>query len=327
MIIRRCHTANFTTIGNVLFEDERLALDEVGLMSWLLSRPNDWQVRRPALMRRFKVGRDGMRRIMRSLLRFGWIRAQITRLSDGRVHILYEVRDEPGPELSEDEARAALSLVSSGAGPSESADDDGSEDGTEEAGEASPDADPGGGSPPTGQPESASRLRPSPPGYKKEKLKTDSQRTESTKGVRAFQAVLSKWNPDHVLSRIVCEGLHAALTDADQEAAVKYAGPYVSDRSSQGAKLCDLATYYRERRWERLAVKSSAVSGTFHVRAGTPQAFRWREYLERTEPQKLKMFDLTMDRNGYTAPSEWPPPLPPKPAIELSDSDSHSLTK
>ena len=31
MIIRRRHTANYTTIGNVLFEDERLSADEVGL--------------------------------------------------------------------------------------------------------------------------------------------------------------------------------------------------------------------------------------------------------------------------------------------------------
>ena len=36
MIIRRRHTANFTTIGNVLFEDERLAADEVGILAYLL---------------------------------------------------------------------------------------------------------------------------------------------------------------------------------------------------------------------------------------------------------------------------------------------------
>lgn len=325
MIIRRRHTANFTTIGNVLFRDERLALDEIGLMAWLLSQPNDWQVRRPAIMRRFSIGRDGLRRVLRALIRFGWIKAKITHLQGtGRVHVLYEVRDEPGPELSEDEARTALSLVSSGAGPGETMDDDGPEDGTENAGQ--PDADPGGGMPPTGQPVAAARLRPSPPGYREEVLKTDSQRTESTNGAWAFCNVLSKWPNEHVLSRVVCEGLHAALTDRDREAAVKFAAAYVSDRAAQGAKLCDLATYYRERRWERLAQKNAAAVTQFHVRPHTPQAHRWREYLERAEPQKLRMFDLMMGRNGYTAPSEWPPPLPPK-APEVSASDAHELTK
>ncbi len=40
MIIRRKHTANFTTIGNVLFNDERLKADEVGIIGYLLSRPH-----------------------------------------------------------------------------------------------------------------------------------------------------------------------------------------------------------------------------------------------------------------------------------------------
>ena len=49
MIIRRRHTAHFTTIGNALFEDERLAADEVGVLAFLLSKPHDWQVRRPGV--------------------------------------------------------------------------------------------------------------------------------------------------------------------------------------------------------------------------------------------------------------------------------------
>ena len=77
-------------------------------------------------------------------------------------------------------------------------------------------------------------------------------------------------------------------------------------------KVCDLATYLRERRWERFATAPKATGGVFHVKPRTPQAYRWREYLERAEPHKLRTFDLMMDRNGYTAPSEWPPAMPPK---------------
>ncbi len=325
MIIRRRYTANFTTIGNVLFEDDRLALDELGLMAWLRSRPNDWEVRRPALMRRFKVGRDGLRRIMRSLLRYGWMRAEVTRLSNGAVHIIYEVRDEPGPELSDEEARAALSLVSSGAGSGDPADEDGSADGPDhyEGGSDPPIC----GAPPTAQPEAASRLRLSPPGPIEESLNTDSVKTESTKAVRAFADVRAKWPGDHVLSVVACESLHLGLTDKGKEAAFRGVDPYLSDCKAQNRKVCDLATYYRERRWERLEVKTSA-GGLYHLRRGTPQAHRWREFYERTDPQKLRMFNLMMERNGLTVPSEWPPSLPPKMGLaeQLPESAAKAFT-
>ena len=63
MILKRRHTANFTTIGNGAFDDERLKLDELGILTWLLSRPENWEVRRPQLRKRFKIGRDALRRI------------------------------------------------------------------------------------------------------------------------------------------------------------------------------------------------------------------------------------------------------------------------
>jgi hypothetical protein len=113
MIIRRRHTANFTTIGNALFEDMRLQADEVGILAYLLSRPNNWEVRRTALMRRWSIGAVAIKRIMTNLMRTGWCRAEKTRLANGTFHIVYEIRDDPGPNLSEDDIRGALSLVSS----------------------------------------------------------------------------------------------------------------------------------------------------------------------------------------------------------------------
>jgi hypothetical protein len=112
MIIRRRHTANFTTIGNALFEDERLAADEVGILAYLLSRPHDWEVRRPALMRRWDMGRDGIKRVIANLVKFGWCRPEKTRLANGTFHVIYEIRDEPGATLTDEEVRRALSLVS-----------------------------------------------------------------------------------------------------------------------------------------------------------------------------------------------------------------------
>jgi predicted transcriptional regulator len=112
VIIRRRHTANFTTIGNVLFEDDRLAADEVGILAYLLSRPHDWEVRRPALMRRWNMGRDAIKRVISNLVRYGWCQPEKTRLANGTFHFIYEIRDEPGATLTDEEVRRALSLVS-----------------------------------------------------------------------------------------------------------------------------------------------------------------------------------------------------------------------
>ena len=125
MIIRRHHTANFTTIGNGLFEDERLEADEVGILAYLLSRPNDWEVRRAALGRRWRLCRDAIRRVIFNCVRTGWIVARRTRLQNGTFNSIYEVRDEPGPELTEDEARAALASVSDAPALADQDDSDG----------------------------------------------------------------------------------------------------------------------------------------------------------------------------------------------------------
>ena len=143
MIIRRRHTANFTTIGNALFDDERLAADELGILAFLRSKPHDWEVRRPAIMRRFRIGRDALKRIVDNWLRTGWARAEKMRLPNGTFDIVYEIRDEPGPSLSEHEIRQALSLVSSEA-ISEIAGEEGPDD--------APDDSAGNRHPPPGQP-------------------------------------------------------------------------------------------------------------------------------------------------------------------------------
>lgn len=310
MIIRRRHTANFTTIGNALLNDERLSLDELGLMAWLRSRPNDWEVRRPALMRRFKVGRDGLRRLMRNLLRYGWIAAEVTRLSDGRVHVIYEVRDEPGPELSEDEARSALSLVSSGAGSGEAADDDGEGDESEHPPDG---ADPPAGyaSPPTGQPGAASRLRLSPPGHLKNLLNTDSVNTESTKRARAFSAVKSAWPIAHVLSGVAAESAFLGLKESEKEPCCRGITPYLADCRANNRKICDLTTYIREHRWERFTEQQQAAGKQWETKPGTPQWYRWLQYNERADSNTFRLMQSWGPQGrSWWAPAEWPPGLP-----------------
>ncbi|MGL3208709.1 hypothetical protein [Bradyrhizobium sp. BR 1433] len=180
MIIRRRHTANYTTIGNVLFEDTRLAADEVGILAYLLSRPHDWEVRRPALMRRWNMGRDAIKRVLHNLVRTGWCRPEKVRLRNGTFHMVYEIRDQPGPSLTDKEVRQALSLVSSEAVAEES---------------IVRDAVPATRQPPTGYPSLADPSPGDPSLAYIDIQKPDSPRTEFTQrydgesaGARVFSA-------------------------------------------------------------------------------------------------------------------------------------------
>jgi hypothetical protein len=257
-------------------------------------------------MRRWKIGRDAIKRIMTNLIRTGWCCAQKTRLSNGTFQIVYEIRDEPGRELTEEEVRGALSLVSSEAAEAET------------DGETAADHLRETGDPPTGQPGVDDQGVVTSPWPRESLQNPESQRTESTQTARAFADVREQWPPDHILSIVACENHHLALTDPDKEAAFRGSKPYLDDCRAQNRKVCDLATYYRERRWERFTVKATAPS-FYVVQRGTPQAMRWREWYAAHEPTKIAVFDLAVaGGHGYTTPTEWPPP---KGAV-LSDQDA-----
>lgn len=286
---RRRHTKNFTTIGNALFDDERLAADEVGILAYLLSKPHDWQIRRAALGRRWGFKRDAMRRIIRSWLRTGWIHCEKIRLDNGRFHITYEICDEPGPELSEDEITKVLSLVSS-----------------EPDGDVSKDGDTTG--PVTGQPPLAEPPPADPPLVcYKDLPNTDSPNTESTNAPPLWRDIRALWPPQELRSPSKCEQLFAALSPADRQKAVDGVGPYLDNCRASDRKLCDLSTYLKERRFTG---SLSIPTTTFAIHGGTAQAFRWLDYRMATNQPTTYMVDCWRHKKPWYAPTEWPPPLP-----------------
>ncbi len=298
MIIRRRHTANFTTIGNALFDDERLEADEVGVLGFLLSRPNDWEVRRPQLQRRFRVGRDSIKRILFNCIRYGWMTGCKTRLSNGTFHTIYEVRDQPGPTLSAEDVKAALSLVSS-----EPPDID-ANDG--EPGDHLPDSGP----PPTPQPEAADQLRQTRRGSSKEELlNTDSINPDSPNQVCGFADVLQTWPPEHVLSSVTSEAAYASLTKSLKIDCFEGLKPYLSDCKAQNRKVCDLTTFIRERRWERFVKGGTVTAKAEPAIPYSPRWWRWREYY-LAEGKSISFME-TQAKMGkpWSVPSEWPPPI------------------
>ena len=63
MIIRRKRVRDFTVVGNEVAEDERLSFEALGLLTYLLSRPDNWSVQVKQLCNRGGCGRDKTRRI------------------------------------------------------------------------------------------------------------------------------------------------------------------------------------------------------------------------------------------------------------------------
>jgi hypothetical protein len=96
MIVRRRRTRNFTILENEVVEDQRLALDELGLLTWLRSRPDHWEVSRFAIGKRFGIGKEKISRIFRSLIECGWIVREMTLPGEPAR---YTVNDEPGVEI------------------------------------------------------------------------------------------------------------------------------------------------------------------------------------------------------------------------------------
>lgn len=296
MIIRRKHTANFTTIGNSLFNDERLEADEVGILAYLLSRPHDWEVRRPALQRRWRVGRDSIKRVVHSLMRTGWLIAVRTRLSNGTFHIVYEVRDEPGPELSVQEIRDALSLVSSDAGSDDVTDDD-------DTAPSPPTENPSASA---GQPCQAHPSTADPSAPIRTLQNTDLQRKDSTKATRDYVDLKNNWPAENILSDVAAQSAFLTLTDTAKNDACEGQNRYLEDCHANTRKVCDLTTYLRERRWERFTGKEKKPP-LIVIKFGTPQYFRWRDYKIAHGQWSERNESAAKAYGGISVPSEWPP--------------------
>jgi hypothetical protein len=100
MIIRRRRNTNFTIIGNEPANDPRLSAEALGVLTYLLTRPDDWTVYSKQLSDRFKCGRDKIRRILRELIDAGYITRRRLRNPEtsAYVGIEYFVYDQNEPQ-------------------------------------------------------------------------------------------------------------------------------------------------------------------------------------------------------------------------------------
>lgn len=319
MILKRRHTKAFVTLENALVRDRRLSLDEHGMLHYLLSLPDDWEVSRANCARFWGIGRDKAARIFRKLRQCGWAQVERVHGEDGTfLGVRWIITDEPGAEVPE----AAL-------------DDDGDDDsdtadaGTETA--ATDDHD-------TENPAHGSTVarvnRSTEKAYRGpyiDSTKTDSEENripqtgarenaveEGSEAPATFTDLVKSWPPDHVLSRVAAEQAWQRMPRATRQSAHDIAPRYLDDCRRNSRKVCDLTTYLKEARFERFATPEGRRGAPFLAQPKTPQWHRWHEYFKATSQPVGFMESQAVKGIGWTCPAQWPPPLPP----QESDQDA-----
>jgi predicted transcriptional regulator len=79
MIIRSPHERNYTCINNDVLNDYSLGLRNLGLLTHLLSKPDNWNISVLQLAKIWGVGRDSIHKILNTLIEQGYARREKTR--------------------------------------------------------------------------------------------------------------------------------------------------------------------------------------------------------------------------------------------------------
>jgi len=89
MIIRSIRTQKYTVIPNLIIEDKNLDWKELGLLVFLLSKPDEWEVSVHHLARQRKAGRDAVLNMLKALRDAGYV--EMKRKAEGGVdYIIYD---------------------------------------------------------------------------------------------------------------------------------------------------------------------------------------------------------------------------------------------
>ena len=97
MIIRRKVNADFTIVPNAVFRDNRLPYEVIGLLVYLLSKPQDWTVQLTQLASNGGIGIEKARKLVNELITAGYMKRSRTRNAKTKVfeHTEYVVYDRP----------------------------------------------------------------------------------------------------------------------------------------------------------------------------------------------------------------------------------------
>jgi hypothetical protein len=97
----------FLVVDNAVFSDGRLSWEARGMMGYLLSKPDHWQIRIHDLMRRSPAREHKVRRILRELRLAGYLDRRRIQHPDGTFDWVTMIHEAPSGEL-EDESEGEV---------------------------------------------------------------------------------------------------------------------------------------------------------------------------------------------------------------------------
>lgn len=97
--IRVHKTSNFTVMSNYHFREKKMSLKAKGLISLMLSLPDDWNYSVSGLVKLSKDGKDGVMSALAELEKFGYLqRERITNSRGQFAGIEYNIYEQPQAE-------------------------------------------------------------------------------------------------------------------------------------------------------------------------------------------------------------------------------------
>lgn len=100
MTFFRVHkTKNFTIMSNTHFKEKEMSLKSKGLLSLMLSLPDDWNFNISGLCKLSKDGKDSVMSALAELEKFGYLERKRTTDSKGRFSgVEYNIYEQPQPK-------------------------------------------------------------------------------------------------------------------------------------------------------------------------------------------------------------------------------------
>lgn len=99
-VFRINKTKNFTVMSNYHFKEKGMSLKAKGLLSLMLSLPDDWNYSISGLVRLSKDGKDSVMSALGELEKFGYLMRERTKDESGKFNgIVYHIFEEPQTEF------------------------------------------------------------------------------------------------------------------------------------------------------------------------------------------------------------------------------------
>lgn len=99
MSIMRVHkNKDYTVISNVHLRDKRISLKAKGLLTLMLSLPEDWDYSIAGLAAICKEGKDAIQTTLSELEQFHYLRRTMERNEKGQFECIYEIFEVPQKE-------------------------------------------------------------------------------------------------------------------------------------------------------------------------------------------------------------------------------------